>query len=311
MWPVREPAADSNGNRWSPLCLDKLETATLTVLEQAEALFRWVGQHKTERLPGVRRAKMVIRFGRKPRSRDGPMQKTFFRRLPFALVAIAAVMGAVADHATAENGPARSRRNGSPRRQSGCSGRGPGKSRTKPRSRAWRNVIVRYETLHILHASAKIKADARAAIGRDGGNPDHPAIVWHAIASDNAWMRDNGPVYVLEDGRLRVQNWTFDAWGGAFGADVGYRLDDQVPARVAAVAGLPVDTVGIVHERGKPGVQRRRHRPTQLERNRRSAAQRRLYPGTGRSRSQAVLRGLQSGLHRRRFRGADLTSGPH
>ena len=112
------------------------------------------------------------------------------------------------------------------------------------------NVIVRYETLHILHASAKVMADARAAIAREGGDPDHPNIVWHAIANDNAWMRDNGPVYVVEDGRLRVQSWTFNAWGGAFGADVPYRLDDQVPAKVADTMSLPVDFVDIVHERG-------------------------------------------------------------
>ena len=112
------------------------------------------------------------------------------------------------------------------------------------------SVIARYETLHILYASPKIRADARTAIRREGGDPDHPRIVWRAIANDNAWMRDNGPVYVVEDGRLRVQNWTFDAWGGAFGADVPYRLDDQVPARVAEAAGLPVEHVALVHERG-------------------------------------------------------------
>ena len=177
------------------------------------------------------------------------MHETGLRRLFLALLVTANVMGAISDHAMAD--PVR---------------RVP--AEWEPQEAIWlqwprhwershetafariSNVIARYETLHILHASAKIRADARAAIGREGGDPDHPNIVWHAIANDNAWMRDNGPVYVVEDGRLRVQNWTFDAWGGAFGADVGYRLDDQVPAKVAAVAGLPVDTVGIVHERG-------------------------------------------------------------
>ena len=61
---------------------------------------------------------------------------------------------------------------------------------------------------------------ARSAISKLGGNPDHENIVWHAVANDNAWMRDNGPVYVVEDGEMRIQNWAFDAWGGAFGADV-------------------------------------------------------------------------------------------
>ena len=153
------------------------------------------------------------------------MLRTFCRRPLFALVAIAAVMGAVADHATADT-VRRVPAEWELQEAIWMQWPGPWEKSHETAFARMANVIARYETLHILHASAKIGADARAAIGRDGGDPDHPAIVWHAIASDNAWMRDNGPVYVLEDGRLRVQNWTFDAWGGAFGADVGYRLDD-------------------------------------------------------------------------------------
>ena len=110
--------------------------------------------------------------------------------------------------------------------------------------------FAEYERLHILHGSAKIEHDARAAIAKLGGNPDHENIVWHAIANDNAWMRDNGPVYLVEDGEMRIQNWAFDAWGGAFGADVPYARDNEVPEAVGAYLGLPVDTVDIVHERG-------------------------------------------------------------
>ncbi len=111
-------------------------------------------------------------------------------------------------------------------------------------------VIARYETLHILHGSNRIKADARAAIAKAGGDPDHENIVWHAIANDSAWMRDNGPVYVAEGDELLIQNWAFDAWGGAFGADVPYGLDNRVPARVGAYLDLPVEDIDIVHERG-------------------------------------------------------------
>ena len=59
-------------------------------------------------------------------------------------------------------------------------------------------------------------------------------------------MRDNGPVYVIDDGELRIQNWEFDAWGGAFGADVPYARDNAVAAKVAEYLGLPVDDVDIV-----------------------------------------------------------------
>lgn len=112
------------------------------------------------------------------------------------------------------------------------------------------NTIVQYERLHILTDSNKIRNEARAAITSAGGNPDHANITWHNIANDNAWMRDNGPTYVLEDGKMRIQNWEFDAWGGAFGNDVTYAKDNRVPIAVGQYLGLPVDNVNIVHERG-------------------------------------------------------------
>ena len=92
-------------------------------------------------------------------------------------------------------------------------------------------VIAEYETLHILHGSNEIRDDARLAISKLGGNPDHRNIVWHAIANDNAWMRDNGPVYVVDGGELRIQNWAFDAWGGSV------RVSCQT---IALYMGLPV-----------------------------------------------------------------------
>ncbi len=111
-------------------------------------------------------------------------------------------------------------------------------------------VIARYEKLHILYASGSIERDARKAISAAAGDPDHANIVWHAIDNDSAWMRDNGPVYVVEDGEMRIQNWEFDAWGGAFGADVPYDQDNKVPVAVGDYLNLPVDSVDIVHERG-------------------------------------------------------------
>ena len=112
------------------------------------------------------------------------------------------------------------------------------------------NVIVEYQKLHILHHSDKVKEQAREAITQAGGDPDHQNIVWHAIDNDSAWMRDNGPVYVVDDGEMRIQNWEFDAWGGAFGADIPYGRDNAVPTLVGDYLNLPVDNIDIVHERG-------------------------------------------------------------
>ena len=112
------------------------------------------------------------------------------------------------------------------------------------------NVIVQYETLHILYDSPSVLSEARSSIKRENGDPDHPNIQWHWIENNSAWMRDNGPVYVIEDNTMQVQNWAFNAWGGAFGAGIPFRLDNQVPSKVAKRVGLPVEVIDIVHERG-------------------------------------------------------------
>ncbi|MCH7869734.1 MAG: agmatine deiminase family protein [Myxococcales bacterium] len=111
------------------------------------------------------------------------------------------------------------------------------------------NVVVQYQPLHILYDTNSIRNKARNAITAAGGDPDHPNIIWQAISNENAWMRDNGPVYVVEDGEMRIQDWIFDAWGGAFG-EFPYADDDAVPTEVGAYLGMPVDAVNIVHERG-------------------------------------------------------------
>jgi agmatine deiminase len=111
------------------------------------------------------------------------------------------------------------------------------------------NVVVQYQPLHILYNSNPIRNQARNAITAAGGDPDHVNITWHAIANQNAWMRDNGPVYVIENGEMRIQNWIFDAWGGAFG-NIPHASDDAVPIAVGDYLDMPVDTVNIVHERG-------------------------------------------------------------
>ena len=110
-------------------------------------------------------------------------------------------------------------------------------------------VVAQYQPIRILHHTTRIKTKARTAITDAGGDPDHPNISYHQITNDNAWMRDNGPVYVVQDGEMRIQNWVFDAWGGAFGS-FPFANDDNVPIAVGNYLGMPVDTVNIVHERG-------------------------------------------------------------
>ena len=111
-------------------------------------------------------------------------------------------------------------------------------------------IIIQYEKLHVLYQSQQVLSQATTALLKAGCSPDHALITWHDIPNDSAWMRDNGPVFVEEGGAIRLQNWQFDAWGGRFGDDVPYELDNLVPQRVAAYLDMPVDEVSVVHERG-------------------------------------------------------------
>lgn len=111
-------------------------------------------------------------------------------------------------------------------------------------------IISRYQKVKIVYDSDVVKTQATEAISAIGANPEDPDIEWLQMPNDNAWMRDNGPVYLVEDGALRIQNWSFNAWGGAFGSDIPWLNDDRIPDRVGKYLGLPVDRVEIVHERG-------------------------------------------------------------
>ena len=61
------------------------------------------------------------------------------------------------------------------------------------------------------------------------------------ISSNDAWMRDVGPTFVV-DRRRRVRgvDWMFNAWGGkAGGAYLDWALDDQVAAKVLEIESAP------------------------------------------------------------------------
>ncbi len=70
-------------------------------------------------------------------------------------------------------------------------------------------IISRYEQLHILYYSDKVYEEAKKAMRDVNVDPENQNIRWHAVPYDSAWMRDNGPVYVLNDGEFRLINISF------------------------------------------------------------------------------------------------------
>jgi len=86
--------------------------------------------------------------------------------------------------------------------------------------------------------------DARARLGT--------GIDVVAIPADDAWMRDIGPTFVIDDtGSRRGVDWEFNAWGGERGGlYASWDLDDAMAAAVCAAEGVTRYRAPIVCEGG-------------------------------------------------------------
>jgi agmatine deiminase len=76
-------------------------------------------------------------------------------------------------------------------------------------------------------------------------------VFFHLIPTNEAWVRDHGPAFVLRKRRGKTEaaivDWGFNAWGGKYPP---WDSDDAVPTRIAKELKLPVFHPGIVMEGG-------------------------------------------------------------
>lgn len=107
------------------------------------------------------------------------------------------------------------------------------------------HAIARFEPVTVGVSAAQYEnACARLA---------HPAIRVLELSSDDAWVRDTGPTFVVDDaGRVRGVDWTFNAWGGFCGGLYWpWQRDDQLARKILAVEGCTrYRTEGFVLEGG-------------------------------------------------------------
>ena len=116
------------------------------------------------------------------------------------------------------------------------------RARAQPAQRAFTAVagaIARFEPVSV-GASAQQYATARAAL---------PAAVRVVeLSSDDAWMRDVGPSFVVNAaGALRGVHWRFNAWGGLYR---DFRRDQEVAHKVLELAGCERYCAPLINEGG-------------------------------------------------------------
>lgn len=107
----------------------------------------------------------------------------------------------------------------------------------KPAQAAFTQVIqaiARFEPVTV-GVSATHYANALAQLHTDTELAEHIRVI--ELSSNDAWCRDTGPSFVVNDkGEIRGIDWTFNAWGGLNGGlYFPWQLDDQVASKVLNV----------------------------------------------------------------------------
>jgi agmatine deiminase len=107
-------------------------------------------------------------------------------------------------------------------------------------------ALHEHEEVRILAGSDELEASARAALRARGCENGH--VRFFRIPTNDAWMRDHGPIFVRHPERgIAMTDWGYNAWGGKYPP---YDLDEQVPARINETLHLPRFEPGIVLEGG-------------------------------------------------------------
>ena len=109
------------------------------------------------------------------------------------------------------------------------------------------NVVQQYEKVHLITATEAEKQAAKSFLQQQGVIETNTE--WHLTNVDNAWFRDNGPIYGVEDGVMHIQNWKFSGWDQS--VPTYWEYDNEVPKFVGQITGLTVkDYTHYVFEKG-------------------------------------------------------------
>ncbi|QDU30759.1 Agmatine deiminase [Anatilimnocola aggregata] len=104
-------------------------------------------------------------------------------------------------------------------------------------------TIARYEPVNILAGGSEILAQAKSLVG------DLPNVTIHDIATNDAWCRDHGPIFLSgpKGTQPALVDWEYNAWGGKYPP---FDKDNLVPKIIGKLQGRKVFTPGIILEGG-------------------------------------------------------------
>lgn len=111
----------------------------------------------------------------------------------------------------------------------------------------WIRALHTHQAIHLLVGNRDREAAVRERLRREGVGPE--AIRFFQIENQDAWIRDYGPTFVVND-RTREKamvKWTFNAWGNKYN---DLKPDDSVPHAMNQLLGIRMFEPGLVLEGG-------------------------------------------------------------
>ncbi|WP_284462058.1 agmatine deiminase family protein [Chryseobacterium sp.] len=108
------------------------------------------------------------------------------------------------------------------------------RNRLDPTWVAMTKELAQSEKVHIIAYNSTEK-DRIVGLLNNAGVPLNN-IDFKLYATDDFWVRDNGPIYVKDkNGKLFIQDWGFNGWGNK----AQYSKCNTIPAKIATDTGIP------------------------------------------------------------------------
>ncbi|MBT7619290.1 MAG: agmatine deiminase family protein [Calditrichaeota bacterium] len=110
-------------------------------------------------------------------------------------------------------------------------------------------VVQQYETVNLIVRNETMKSQVTQMF--QDQNITLTNVNFHFADYENAWLRDNGPVYVFDKNNKWVLDFGFDGWGSGLTGDIEYTNDNIIPGIISTLLECEYENNnGYILERG-------------------------------------------------------------
>ncbi len=102
-------------------------------------------------------------------------------------------------------------------------------------------TLAEFEPVHVLAGGDAVMAEARTMVG------GVPNVTLHDIPTNDVWLRDCGPTFLVGAGPPALVDWRYNAWGGKYPP---FDADDRIGGMLAEGLGRRRFEPGIILEGG-------------------------------------------------------------